>query len=176
MEVGFNVSHLGPISQLSIPLLDVPGAVQLARGVHGWWKARPRSITFTQAIEAAGGQLSPSTTFVKHRYYEARDGTEVRGIAWDDGKLESLALPNASTSTEGDDGLICLRAIISALLAIYNVETASAILTHIIPRCLINYDLEDDLLIMDGAIHTSLREFIVAVSVEEQANTLRKSL
>jgi hypothetical protein len=155
MELSFNVPW-GPLSQIAIPLVDVNGAVQLAIGAYGWWKARERSLSLIETI-ATCGQLSPSTNFNELRYDAARRTTEVRGIAWYDGRLESLPCPGASTGTMGDKGLICLRAITTALLAIYDVNATTAILAHIIPKHLINYDFGDRVLFIDGPVLSSIR-------------------
>ena len=142
MELSFNVAW-GPISQIAIPLLDVNAAIQIAVGAYGWWKARERSLSLMETIEATSGHLAPSTNFNKFRYEAARRTTEVRGIAWYDGRLESFPCPRASTANIGDGGLICLRAITTALLAIYDVNATTAVLARIIPQSLINYDLGD---------------------------------
>ena len=94
MELAFNVAW-GPISQVALPLLDVKAAVELAMGAYGWWKARERSLSLVEMIQVGGGQLSPSINFNIHRYIAARHNTHVRGIAWFDGRLESLPLPRA---------------------------------------------------------------------------------
>jgi len=174
MELSFNVAW-GPISQIAIPLVDINGAVQLAVGAYGWWKAQERSMSLMETIKTVG-HLVPSTTFNRFRYEAARRTTEVRGIAWYDGRLESFPLPSASTANVGDGGLVCLRAITTVLLALYDANSTTAVLAEIIPQCLINYNLEDDRLVVDGPVLSGLRQFVDAVSIEEQANTLRKSL
>ena len=42
----------------------------------------------------------------------------------------------------GDTGLVCLRAVATALLTLYDVDSSTTVLAHIISRCLINCDLE----------------------------------
>jgi hypothetical protein len=175
MELSFNVAW-GPISQVAIPLLDVKTAVQLAVGAYGWWKARERSITLVDMVRAIGGQLAPCTTFSLSRYQSARRATEVRGIVWYDGRLESVPLPRASTGNWGDLGLICLRAVTAALLALYSVDATTGVLSHIIPKRLINYDVEDTTLEEDGPFRACVRQFVESVAAEEEANTLRTDL
>jgi len=175
MELSFNVA-CGPISQVALPLLDVKTAVQLAVGAYGWWKARERTITLVDMVQAVGGQLAPSPTFDLSRYQAARRTTEVRGIAWYDGRLEAVPLPRASTGNWGDLGLICLRAVTTALLAVYNVDATTAVLTHIIPKRLINYDVDDRIRAADGPFVACMKQFVERVATEEEANTLRRDL
>ena len=175
MELAFNVAW-GPLTQIAIPFIDIRSAVELAAGAYGWWKARERSLSLIEMIHASGGRLAPSTTFNMSLYYAARQTSSVRGIAWYDGRLESFPLPRASTGSLGDSGLVCLRALTTALLALYDVESVSAVLTHIIPNQLINYDLEGESLVADGPFQACVRHFVHAVAAEEQSNTLRKDL
>lgn len=76
----------------------------------------------------------------------------------------------------GDGGFICLRAITTALLAIYDINNTSAVLGRIIPESLINYDLGDGRIIADCPFSSSIWQFLAAVSMEEQTNILRKDL
>ena len=175
MEVAFNVAW-GPISQIAVPLLDLKSAVELAVGAHGWWKARQRSVSLLEMVLSGGGALVPSFAFNLRRYVAACQTAEFRGIAWFDGRLESLRLPNASTAIKGDAGLLCLRALTTVLLALYDVESTCVVLSHIIPNCLVNYDLEDDCIRVDGPFISSVRNFTSAVNAEEQCSTLRKNL
>jgi hypothetical protein len=175
MELAFNVAW-GPISQIAVPLLDVKTAVQLAAGAYGWWKARERSITLLDLVQAVGGQLAPCSAFNIFRYQTVRRTNEVRGIVWHDGRLEAVPLPRASTGNWGDLGLICLRAVTTALLALYNVDATTAVLTQIIPKRLINYDVEDMTLVPDGPFVACVRQFVDSVAAEEEVNTLRTDL
>jgi hypothetical protein len=175
MELAFNVAW-GPISQVAVPLLDVKTAVQLAVGAYGWWKARERSVSLVDMVQAVGGQLAPCTAFSHSRYLSARHTSEVRGIAWYDGRLEAFPLPRASTGNWGDLGLICLRAVTTALLALYDVESTTVVLTRIIPARLINYDMEDTSLEADGPFIACIRQFVDGVAAEEECNTLRTEL
>jgi hypothetical protein len=175
MELAFSVAW-GPISQVAVPLLDVKTAVQLAVGAYGWWKARERSITLVDMVHAIGGQLAPPTTFNAAQYQFVRRKTEVRGIAWYNGRLEAVPLPRASTGNWGDLGLICLRAVTTALLTLYNIDATAAVLSRIIPKRLINYDVEDTTFVDDGPFRACVRQFVESVAAEEETNTLRTDL
>lgn len=96
MKLAFNVAW-GPISQIGVSLLDVKTAVQLAVGAYEWWKARERSITLLDMIQAVGGQLAPCSVFSLLRYQSVRRTNEVREIVWHDERLETVPLPRAST-------------------------------------------------------------------------------
>lgn len=78
-------------------------------------------------------------------------------------------------SAAGDVGLVCLRAVATALLAIFDKATV-AVLTYIIPRCLVNYDLEGEHIQTDGPFLACVLQFVEAVGSEEVCNTLRKEL
>ena len=176
MEVAFNVAW-GPISQVATPLLDIKTAVELAMGAYGWWKARERSLSLVDMIRGAGGQLSSCKhCFNVSRYRRARPNSEMRATAWYDGRLEAFSLPHASTATFGDDGVMYLRALTTALLALYNLESTSAILTRIIPEFLIAYESPNSRLVADGPFIHCIRQFVKSVASEEQSDTIRTRL
>ena len=175
MEVAFNVAW-GPLSQIAIPLIDVNAAIQLAVGAYGWWKARERSVSLIELVNGNGGRLSASLSFNMSRYLMACQSSEFRGIAWFDGRLESVPVPNASTAKFGDAGMVCLRAITTALLALYNIDSTTAVLAHIIPHCLINYDLEHDPIVLDGPFLTTVRQLVSGIAAEEYCNAMRKRI
>jgi len=177
MEVAFNVAW-GPLSQIAVPLIDINSAIQLAVGAYGWWKAKERSQSLEEMIHANGGHLSPTSSFDMSRYLAIRQRFQFRGIVWFDGRLESIPLPNASTARFGDPGRLCLRAITTAILALYDVGSTTDILAHVIPYSLINYDLEGDCdrFVVNGPFFESVRQFVSSVADEEHCNTMRKCL
>ena len=175
MELAFNVAW-GPISQIAVPFIDVSSAVQLAVGAYGWWKARERTMSLAEMVCANGGRLAPSTTFNFSRYLSIRESDQLRGIAWFDGRLESVPVPKASTGQSGDAGLSCLRAITTALLVLYDVDSVTVVLAHIIPRRLINYDLEHEPVNASGPFLTTIRQFVAGVAAEEKCNIAKRTL
>jgi hypothetical protein len=175
MEVAFNVAW-GPLSQIAVPLIDVNSAVQLAVGAYGWWKARERTLSLVEIVHANGGRLVPSMTFNLARYLAIREASEFRGIVWFDGRLESVPVPKASTAKMGDAGLLCLRAIVTALLVLYDVESTTAILAYIIPHCLINFDLECEPSEAKGPFLATVKQFVTAVAAEEDCDTMKRKL
>jgi hypothetical protein len=150
--------------------------VQLAVGAYGWWKARERSTSLITMIQANGGNLTSSVSFNRARYFTLCQASEARGIAWHDGRIESISLPQVATGCAGDPGLICLRAITTALLALFSNETTTSVLTYVIPHCLVNYDLEGQIIAESGPFLACVRQFVTAVATEEHCNTLTKRL
>jgi hypothetical protein len=175
MELSFNVAW-GPISQVALPLIDVNSAVQLAVGAYGWWKARERTAGLVETINANGGHLASCIAFNPTLYFAIRRNNKFHGTAWNDGKLESVNLPNASTGTFGDAGILCLRAITTVLLALYDTDCVSTILKYIIPQYLVNYNLEGDSITLDGPFEASVREFVTSIGAEEECSTLRNDM
>jgi hypothetical protein len=175
MELSFNVAW-GPISQIALPLIDLHSAVQLAVGAFGWWKARERTAGLIETINASGGHLAPCLAFNSTLYFAARKHNEFRATAWYDGRLESVNLPKASTGTHGIAGILCLRAITTVLLALYDIDFVTTILTYIIPQHLVNYNLEGDSIPTDGSFQACVREFVTSIGAEEQCSSLRNDL
>lgn len=171
MELSFNVAW-GPISQVAIPFLDVNSAIQLVVGAYGWWKARNRSASLVEMVNGNGGSLTPAFSFNSARYYAALAMGEFRGIAWFDGRLESIPLPRAGTGRFGDVGLQCLRALTIALLVFYDTASTVSILAILIPKYLINYELEQECVFDSGPLLVSVREYVESVAAEEQCGTL----
>ena len=175
MELALNVAW-GPISQVAVPFLDVYTATQLAVGAYGWWKARNRSVSLVQLIHGNGGSLMPALAFNSNRYQTALALSEFRGVAWFDGRLESATLPTAGTGRFGDAGLHCLRALTTALLAFYDVGSIVPILAVLVPKYLVNYDLDEERRFEPGPLLGSIREYVESVSAEEKSATLTRKL
>lgn len=139
MELGFSVSRAGPLSQISVQLLTLDTAVHLATGAYGWWKARERSASFADLIAIDGGHLVSTSSFSLVQYtYNRRQGL-VQGSYVQDGRLQLVGLPKASTAVPDDAGLACLRALTTGLLCIYSVEATVTILTDLIPYGLMQF-------------------------------------
>lgn len=115
-------------------------------------------------------------SFDRARYCAGRQDTEMRGIAYYDGRLQSFSLPRASTAAAGDPAILCLRAVTTSLLAFLEDEAVLGILAYIIPRRLVNYDLGEQKVDLDGPILACIRQYVKAVAVEEDRNTLRKRI
>ncbi|KAI5851351.1 hypothetical protein DFP73DRAFT_151702 [Morchella snyderi] len=176
MELGFTVAA-GPLSQVSVSIFSVELAVQLATGAYGWWKGRERGQSLARLAETKGAQISSTSTFNLLRYIPRRQDSLVRGVARNpDGILSCVTLPNASTASVGDAGMICLRAVICALLCFYNSPTVLAILVDALPGTLYLSNQDGGEETIEGPLLSSLREYIRSAEVEEDSDQLRQKL
>lgn len=176
MELGFTVAA-GPLSQISVSLFSVELAVQLAHGAYGWWKARDRAQSLSLLVESKGSQISATSTFNLFLYRDKRKDGFIRGVArGPDGVLSCVTLPKASTASSGDVGLVCLRAVVCALLCFYNASTVLDILVRVLPGTLYNSNQEGGDEKIDGPLLSCLREYVKAAAVEEDSDDLRQKL
>lgn len=176
MELGFSVSA-GPLSQISIPVVSIELAVQLATGAYGWWKARDRGRSMLGLVQSKQCQISTTSSFNLLRYIDRRKDGLVRGVARNpDGVLSCVTLPNASTASSGDQGIVCLRAVVCALLCFYNSATVVEILISVLPGTLYTSDQEGGNETIEGAMVSSLRQYVEAATSEENSDDLRQKL
>lgn len=176
MELGFTVVA-GPLSQISVSLFSVELAVQLATGAYGWWKVRDRGRSLSGLVGSKGAQISAASTFNLLRYVDRRKDCLLRGVARDpDGVLSCVTLPNASTASSGDAGMICLRAVVCALLCFYNIPTVVEILVGALPGTLYTSDQEGGNETIEGPLLACLREYVKAAAAEEDSDNLRQRL
>ncbi|KAH0536330.1 hypothetical protein FGG08_006784 [Glutinoglossum americanum] len=85
-------------------------------------------------------------------------------------------MPEASTAGSGHNGLLCLRAVTTAVLCFYTMDTTTKILAKALPSTLICSDLEEGTIAIEGPIFAALRQFVEAVNVEEEVDPLRRQL
>lgn len=177
MELGFSVAA-GLLSQISIPLFSIELAVQLASGTYGWWKAGDRARSLSSLVDAKGAKISAASTFALLRHIDKRKGGLIRGIArTPSGFFSCVTLSNASTaSSSGDAGFICLRAVVCALLCFYSVSTTVDILAAALPGTLYTTDQTDGNDSIEGALLSSLRDYVKAAAIEEDNDELRQNL
>lgn len=176
MELGFSVAA-GPLSQISVSLFSVELAVQLATGAYGWWKARDRGQSMLGLVESKGCQISTTSTFNLLRYVDKRKDSLIRGVARNpDGILSCVTLPNASSASAGDHGLVCLRAVVCALMCFYHESTVVDILVGALPGTLYTSDQEEGDETIQGPLISSLRQYVKAAAVEEDSDDLRQKL
>lgn len=176
MELGFSISA-GPLSQISVPVVSIELAVQLATGAYGWWKARDRGRSMLGLVESKQCQLSTTSSFNLLRYVDRRKGGLIRGVARNpDGILSCVTLPNASTASSGDQGLACLRAVVCALLCFYNSSTVVEILIDALPGTLYTSNQDGGDEAIEGAMVSSLRQYVKAAASEENSDDLRQKL
>lgn len=176
MELGFTVAA-GPLTQISVSLFSIELAVRLATGAYGWWKAGDRSQSLSTILDAKGAKISASSTFHLLRYVDKRTDGLIRGIArTPSGVFSCVTLPNASTASVGDAGIVCLRAVVCALLCFYNVSTTLDILVGALPGTLYTSDQEGGNETIDGPLLSTLRDYVKAAATEEDSDELRQKL
>lgn len=176
MELGFSVAA-GPLSQISVSLFSVELAIQLATGAYGWWKVRDRGRSLAGLVGSKGAQISAASTFNLLRYVDRRKDCLLRGVARDpDGVLSCVTLPNASTASSGDAGMICLRAVVCALLCFYEIPIVMEVLVGALPGTLYTSDQEGGNEIIEGPLLACLREYVKAAAAEEDSDNLRQRL
>lgn len=176
MELGFTVAA-GPLSQISVSLFSIELAVQLATGAYGWWKAGDRSQSLSTIVDAKGAKISAASTFHLLRYVDKRTNSLIRGIArTPTGVFSCVTLSNASTASAGESGLVCLRAVVCALLCFYDVSTTVEILVGALPGTLYTSDQEGGNETIEGPLLCSFRDYVKAAAVEEDNDELRQKL
>jgi len=162
-----------PLAQVGVSV-PLDKAYQLAVGAYGWFKAAARSKSFQQLLEITGGTLEPSKSFNMKQYSSVVSSrSEIRGAFVHNGQLLPTALSKASTACSEDPGMLCLRALVTGLLSIYDTDACTAILSSSIPGTLAKYADERDGFETNPSILAALREYIEAVAVEEDNNMLR---
>jgi len=181
VEVGFTVTKLGPLGQISVPVVDLGSLIQLSVGIYGWWKALERKASFIQVLKTSDWQLVSTSTFDTGRYELAREGTVVQGVALSDGRLSTANLPMASTAlppagVPRNPAELCLRALITGLLCFYQPNHVTHILSYVIPGGLLDFDTDAAPEQLEGHVLASLRQYIDAIAIEEDSNTLRRVL
>ena len=82
MDLSFNVSGAGPLSQISAHIISLDTAVWLASGAIGWWKARERSLSLIDTLSARKMSLVSTSSFNYKAYSEARELGLVQGLAF----------------------------------------------------------------------------------------------
>ena len=173
VSVGFNT---GPLAQVgfSIPL---DKAYQLAVGAYGWFKAGDRSKSLGQLFDVSSVTLAPSRSFNVRNYSSVLSSlNQIRGAFVNDNQLLPTALPRASTALSGDPAMVCLRALVTGLLSLYDTDATTTILVASIPGTLAKCADEEAELEISSPIVAALREYIEAVAVEEDNNLLRQAV
>ena len=176
MDLSFNVSGAGPLSQISAHIISYDTAVWLASGAIGWWKARERSLSLMEALSARKTSLVSTSSFNYKTYRQARKLGIVQGLAIQNGVLQRFNAGVEATAVTENSGIDCLRALTTGLLCLYSVQLTSTILADIIPYGLLNPDQEDDNFEFTGPHLASLTDWVSAVAAEEDCNNFRQHL
>jgi hypothetical protein len=175
MDLSFNISGAGPLSQISAHIVSYDTAVWLASGAIGWWKAWERSKSLLDTLTARKASLVPTSSFNYTNYCEIRKSGTVVGLAVQSGVLKRLTGVE-STAVTRDPGIDCLRALTTGLLTFFSVQLTTVILADIIPYGLLHADQEDNELEFTGPLFASLNDWVKAVAAEEDCNNFRQLL
>ena len=177
MDLSFNTSGAGPLSQIGVHIISFDAAVHLATGAIGWWKSRNRSLSLTESISASKASLVCTSAFNTATYRERRRWTGlVRGLAVQHSELCAIPGSVQQTAISNDPGIDCLRALTTGLLCLYNVHDTTRVLADIIPFGLLQPDQEDEIPAFEGPLLSSLRDWVTSVAAEEDCNTYRRHL
>lgn len=176
MDLSFNISGAGPLSQISAHIISFDTAVFLASGAIGWWKARERSRSLSESLSACKTSLISTSSFDYITYREIRKSGFVQGLAVEQGILRKISVGIESTAVSQSPGLDCLRALTTGLLCLYSTQLTSTILADLIPYGLLQSDQEDDIPKFDGPLFASLSDWVKAVAAEEDCNNFRQHL
>ncbi|KAL2046166.1 hypothetical protein N7G274_001613 [Stereocaulon virgatum] len=121
MDLAFN-ARAGPLAQVGVHILILDQVVQLATGAYGWYKARERTQSLSQLLEAKGAHLVNTSSFDKRVYTQCRDEQgQVLGVVVREGIATSTKLPKASTANPEDPNQACLRALTTGLLCFFSI-------------------------------------------------------
>src|SRR2546423_882144 len=118
-----------PLSGTNVEL-DLSKVYQLAIGHNGWFKVPRATQTLLFILDKHGRSLVSINGFSSHKYLTFRERQKFQGLITQNGGLEAIELPNADTGGVREDGpgLLCLRAISSVLLTVYNLSTAQEVM------------------------------------------------
>ena len=174
MSIAFAV-NAGPLAQVGLEIASLPAAYQLATGAYGWFKARERSKSLQELVSLSGGQLVSTSSFNLTLYKDIRtDHTAMQGVVVQDQKVQRTTLPKGSTAIPDNPGVACLRALTTGLLCLYETEAIIEILQDLIPYALVQLNQDDTSLKIEGALLASLRQWVSAVTLEEDSDMFRK--
>ncbi|KAI0427513.1 hypothetical protein F5Y09DRAFT_344621 [Xylaria sp. FL1042] len=176
MSLGFTVSA-GPLSQVSIDVMSLRTAIQLASGAYGWFKGSERSRSLTQLLSANGVELRSTSSFTSQHYIQLLENHRaMRGVVIENGTMRTVEMPNASTAVSVNPGVTCLRALTCCLLCLCTTEATTVMLQRLIPYGLVQHEMEDGVLEIEGPLLTGLKQWVSTVASEEESNLFRNYL
>ncbi|KAI1771507.1 hypothetical protein F4818DRAFT_445197 [Hypoxylon cercidicola] len=175
-SLGFTV-NAGPLSQVSVDVISLRTAIQLASGAYGWFKGGERSQSLTQLLKANGVELRSTSSFTHQNYIQLLEKHRaMRGVVLENGTMRTVEMPNASTAVSNIPGVTCLRALTCCLLCLCTTEATTAMLQRLIPYGLVQHEMEDGVLEVDGPLLSGLKQWVSTVATEEESNLFRNHL
>ncbi|KAF4625431.1 hypothetical protein G7Y89_g12734 [Cudoniella acicularis] len=173
LSIGFSA---GPFAQVGINILSWETVYHHAVNAYGWYKASERSQSLVKVFSVNGAQLVASSSFDTNAYIENRKNGQVHGVLVQEGRVQTTVLPNASTAITEDRGLLCLRALTTAVLCLYTPGDTVTILAEVIPSTLMRLDDYNSEFIIEGPLRSVLQQYVKDVACEEGSNTFRSHL
>lgn len=177
MELGFSVAA-GPLSQLSFDLKDALAAVRYTKQVYASYKGRDQIVSLEQSLASSSVLISTTSAFNKVVYLESRQQfVNTSGVARNSSNvLCRVLLPGTSTASHGHPGLVCLRALTTALLCLMREETIVAVFRKVLPKHLLHHEQEGEEFAFQGPSLLSLKRYIHSIAEEEQGDQYRQYL
>jgi hypothetical protein len=176
LSLGVTVSS-GPLSQVSIEVISLRTAIQLATGAYGWFKGSERSQSLTQLLSANRAQLKSTSSFSLGRYTGLREEHHaMQGVVTENRRMKSVDMPKASTAVSDIPGVTCLRAVTCCLLCLCTAEATTTMLQRLIPYALIQHEMDDGVLEFEGPLLAGLKQWVSTVALEEDSNKFRDHL
>jgi len=177
MELGFSVPA-GPLSQISFDLKDALALAKFTKRVYESYKGRDRILSLERSLASSKVSFSATSTFNKPAYLESRQQyVNTSGVARNSGNmLCRILLQGTSTAIHGHPGLVCLRALTTALLCFIREDTLVAVFQAVLPKHLLHHEQEGEDYIFEGPSLLSLKQYIRSVAEEEQGDEYRRYL
>jgi hypothetical protein len=168
--------NVGPLTQVGVNVLSWESVYHHAVSAYGWYKAKERSQSLVKVFTASGAELVASGSFDDKTYIKNLQNGQVQGVLVQEGRVQTTALPNASTAITDDCGLLCLRALTTATLCFDTPENPVTILAAVIPSALIRLDHSNSDFVIEGPLLSVLQQYVKDVAFEEDSNTFRSYL
>jgi hypothetical protein len=177
MELGFSVPA-GPLSQISFDLKDALALAKYTKRLYESYKGRDRILSLEQSLASSKVSVSATSTFNKPAYLESRQQyVNTSGVARNtDNILCRVLLQGMSTAVHGHPGLVCLRALTTALLCFMREDTLVTVLQAVLPKHLLHHEQEGEDFVFEGPSLLSLKQYIHSVAEEEQGDEYRRYL
>ena len=172
MALAFNVSNLGPLSQVGFDFKDLAAVVYFAYTHSGYFNSTDRALSLEQTLASSGVSLAAVFTFDKVRYEASRKRhSRTWGVARNLSNVVCrIRLPKGSTATEGHPGLVSFRALITGLLCLVDKEQIPTIIKHVPTSRIFHFEQEGVDFTLEGPYLSALIRYIQSVATEEGAD------
>lgn len=180
MEFGFSVVA-GPLTQISVSLSglkDVVTAAKYTKKLYDSYTGREQVVLLQQSLASSKVSIPATSTFDSLAYLESRQKyANTSGVARrSSNALCRVLLQGTSTSTHGHPGLLCLRALTTALLCFLREDTIASVYQDVLPKYLLHCEQEGEAFIFEGPSLLSLKQYIHSIAEEEEGDEYRRYL